>query len=172
VAMKSSHSMPIHKATILPRGQSLGMTMQLPETDRVSQSKAQMLTQLDVLMGGRVAEQLIFGADHVSTGASNDLERASQIARAMIVHYGMGDKTGILTIPNKESWDSLSDDTKRQIDEEVKLLLNASYVRATTLITDNLGQLHNLAGALLKYETLDAKEIEQSLKGIEVKKEI
>lgn len=172
VAIKSQYSMPIHKATILPRGSSLGMTMQLPESDRVSQSKAQMLAQLDVLMGGRVAENIIFGSEHVSTGASNDLERASQIARAMIVHYGMGDKTGVLSVPNRESWDSLSDETKRQIDQEVKEILSASYQRATTLLTSNINELHQLADALLKYETLDSKEIMKAIQGEPLKKEL
>jgi ATP-dependent metalloprotease len=165
-ALVAHHSQPqahpIHKATIVPRGFALGFVSQLPERDEVSMSKAQLLARLDVLMGGRAAEELIFGPDKVTTGAGSDFEQATKLARAMVTKYGMSDKVGPLTINDENSPEStpLSQHLLEAIDSETRALLEASRVRAKNIISRNRDALERLADALLKYETLSRKEIE------------
>ena len=171
VALHTTGAMPLHKATITPRGQSLGTTHFLPEDDLNSFTRTQLLAQLDVCMGGRVAEEMIFGADHVTTGASNDLEKATSIAQSMVCSYGMGESTGLISV-DREHLQSVSTDLKAQINDEVKTIMAASYQRAKAVLQSNSEQLHRLATALLKYETLDGAEIKDVLLGIDINKDI
>eukprot|EP00793_Prasinoderma_coloniale_P002296 PRCOL_00002804-RA len=161
VALRTEGAMPIHKATIMPRGTSLGMTMQLPEhKDETSQSKQQMLAELDICMGGRIAEELVFGKDAVTSGARGDLEQATAIAKRMVTEYGMSDAVGPMYI---NAGRKMSADTERMVDKEVRQLLTNAYARATALITEHLGDLHKLADELLEKETLDAQEIRRAI---------
>jgi len=147
------------------------MTHQLPETDQTSVSREQLIAMMDVCMGGRVAEELIFGAEKVTTGASSDMEKASKIAREMVLRYGMGDSTGLVSYSD-EQLKHLSSDARAIIDNEIKSIIETSYGRAKLLLTDKQNELHRLAQALLKYETLDAKEIVAVLKGSQLKKDL
>lgn len=165
-ALVAHHSQPqahpIHKATIVPRSFALGFVSQLPERDEVSMSKAQLLARLDVLMGGRAAEELVFGLDKVTTGAGSDFEQATKLARAMVTKYGMSDKVGPLTINEESSTEAtpLSQHLLEAIDSETRALLEASRARAKNIISRNRDALERLADALLKYETLTKIEIE------------
>ena len=159
VALYTKHSMPLHKATILPRGQALGVTHFLPEDDMVSQTKAQLLALLDVAMGGRVAEEIIFGTENVTTGAASDLQNATSIARRMVTLYGMSDKAGLAV----EESGAVSSAKKKRIDAEVDLLLKEAYARATAIVTTHTRHLHSIANALLQHETLTAKEMRELL---------
>lgn len=152
-------AVPIHKATIIPRGQALGMVTQLPDRDVVSISKAQLLARMDVAMGGRVAEEIVFGKDHVTTGASSDFEQATAIARAMVCQYGMSDQLGAISISDQSDYDLLAPSTRTTIDAEVKSMLDASHQRATKIIQDGRRELEMLAKALVEYETLTREEI-------------
>lgn len=154
--------MPIHKATIIPRGRALGMVSQLPERDELSLSKAQLLARMDVSMGGRVAEELVFGGENVTTGASSDFSSATAIARAMVTQYGMSERVGPIVV---EDLESLSAQTRDIIDAEVKVLLEQSRLRALTVIREHRGDLDRLASALLEYETLSRDELVQIVKG-------
>jgi len=153
---------PIHKATIMPRGQALGMVHQLPLKDVVSVSVQQMRAELDVCMGGRVAEEIIFGADHVTGGASSDIRRATQVAQQMVTTYGMSDKVGPIYYDIDHRAD-LSPETRAAIDNEVKRLLEESQARATQLLTNHKAHLHKLANKLLEEETLTGDQIRQVL---------
>lgn len=155
-------AVPIHKATIIPRGRALGMVTQLPEKDEFSMTKSQLLARMDVAMGGRVAEELIFGPDKITTGASSDFQQATAIARAMVTQYGMSERLGPIVVP-QEDYEQLSATIKDLIDSEVKQLLDASHHRAHRLLNDNRRDLERLAKALLEYETLNRDEIEQLL---------
>lgn len=168
-ALFTKDAMPIHKATIMPRGQALGMVHQLPEeSDMLQQTKSQMFAELDVCMGGRVAEELMFGADNVTSGASSDIQQATSIARRMVERYGMGSDAscGIMFAPSKGS-DSqpISDETKKKIDAEVQTILEASYLRAMKLLSSHKTELKRLAKALLEYESLTKEQIELVIKG-------
>jgi ATP-dependent metalloprotease len=165
VALYTPHSMPIHKATIMPRGQSLGMVAQLPENDQLSMSQVELLAKLDVCMGGRVAEELIYGREMVTTGASSDFANATAIARSMVTKYGMSDVIGPLTVQSDEEYDRLSADTKMLIDQEIQRLFEASKKRVRALLQGHMSQLHILANALLERETLNRVEIEVLLRG-------
>jgi ATP-dependent metalloprotease len=134
------------------------MVAQLPENDELSISKAQLLARMDVAMGGRVAEELVFGSDNITTGASSDFNQANAIARAMVTQYGMSEKVGPLLV-NPEDIDSLSPATKDLIDSEIKRLLDASRMRALKILTDHRHDLDKLAEALIEYETLSREEI-------------
>lgn len=134
------------------------MVAQLPENDELSISKAQLLARMDVAMGGRVAEELVFGPDNVTTGASSDFNQANAIARAMVTQYGMSEKLGPLLV-NPEDMENLSPSTKDLIDSEVKRLLDASRSRAIKILTDHRYDLDRLAEALIEYETLSGEEI-------------
>jgi cell division protease FtsH len=160
---------PVHKVTIIPRGRALGVTMQLPTDDRHNYSKEFLYNNLAILMGGRVAEELVL--KHITTGAGNDLERATELARKMVCEWGMSEKLGPLTFGKKEeevflgrefgSRRDFSDHIALEIDQEVKRLVTENYERAKRLLTENMASLKGLAEALLEKEVLDAPEIDQ-----------
>jgi len=152
---------PVHKATVVPRGRALGMVMQLPERDTTSLSRRQMLARLDVMMAGRAAEALVFGEDHVTSGASSDFEQATRLAEAMVTRYGMSDKLGKAAYDKAEE----SSATRAVINAETKALLDASYARAEALLGEKVGELHALAGSLLEHETLTGEEVRLAATG-------
>ena len=175
VALHCSASDPIHKATIIPRGQALGMVMRLPEHDQLSMSREKMHADLAVAMGGRVAEELIFGYDKVTSGASSDISYATKMARAMVTRWGMSDKLGPLEYGENQQEvflghsvaqsQTISSATAKIIDEEIRDLVESAYKRATKILTDNLEDLHKLGKGLLEYETLSGEEIKDLLAG-------
>ncbi|KAL5538208.1 hypothetical protein UlMin_044311 [Ulmus minor] len=158
VAFNTNGAHPIHKATIMPRGSALGMVTQLPTGDETSVSRKQLLARLDVCMGGRVAEELIFGRDHVTTGASSDLHTATELAQYMVSNCGMSDVIGPIHIKERPSSEMQS-----RIDAEVVKLLREAYDRVKALLKKHEKALHALANALLEYETLSAEEIKRIL---------
>ncbi|EIE25196.1 ATP-dependent metallopeptidase Hfl [Coccomyxa subellipsoidea C-169] len=165
VAMLTEGAHPVHKATIVPRGMSLGMVMQLPEeADETSVSKRQLLAKLDVCMGGRVAEELIFGESDVTTGASSDLEQATKLARAMVTKYGMSSVLGPTSIAYEDNGRSLSSETRAAVEHEVKELVKNAYSRARTILMQHEKDLHKLAKELLDKETLSGEQIRTLLK--------
>ncbi|MFA5593595.1 MAG: ATP-dependent zinc metalloprotease FtsH [Micavibrio sp.] len=175
VAIHEEESDPIHKATIIPRGRALGMVMRLPEGDRISVSKAKLKADLAVAMGGRIAEEIIFGPEKVTTGASSDIRMATEMARRMVTEWGMSDKLGpILYGSNQEEVflghsvtqsKNLSDDTAAIIDAEIKQIVQNAYARATEVLTTHIEELHAVAKALLEYEMLTGDEIKGLLRG-------
>lgn len=158
VALNTEGAHPIHKATIIPRGSALGMVTQLPSSDETSVSKKQLLARLDVCMGGRVAEELIFGQDHITTGASSDLNTATELAQYMITSCGMSDAIGPVHIKERPGSEMQS-----RIDAEVVKLLRDAYDRVKTLLKKHEKALHALANALLEYETLSSEDIKRIL---------
>ena len=166
---------PVYKVTIIPRGRALGVTMYLPEGDKYSYNRTHIESMLSSLYGGRVAEELIFGADKVTTGASNDIERATKMARNMATKWGLSDELGPIAYGDEEDevflgrsvtqHKSVSDDTARKIDEVVRSILDRAYVRTKEILTDNLDKLHMMAEALLTYETIDAPQIDAIMEG-------
>ncbi|XP_044505354.1 ATP-dependent zinc metalloprotease FTSH 11, chloroplastic/mitochondrial-like [Mangifera indica] len=158
VAFNTEGAHPIHKATIMPRGSALGMVTQLPSSDETSVSKKQLLARLDVCMGGRAAEELIFGQDHVTTGASSDLHTATELAQYMVSNCGMSDAIGPVNIKERPSSEMQS-----RIDAEVVKLLREAYDRVKALLKKHEKALHALANALLEYETLSSEEIKRIL---------
>ncbi len=160
---------PVYKVTIIPRGIALGLTMFLPEQDRYSFSKRRLVSQITSLFGGRAAEELIFGKDSVTTGASNDIEKATEIARKMVTKWGLSDKLGPLTYIEDEGevflgrsvtqHKQVSDITVKTIDEEVRRIIDQSYQDAADILKTNIKRLHKMAAALIKYETLDENQI-------------
>ena len=175
VGLSSPEHDPVYKVSIIPRGRALGVTMFLPEEDRHSYTKQRLMSQLDSLFGGRIAEELIFGANAVTTGASNDIERATDIARKMVTKFGMSDRLG----PQSYSDDDgevflgrsvtqhkvMSDETAHTIDSEISILIEASYVRSENILKEHVEVLHKMAEALMKYETIDAKQLAQLMQG-------
>uniref|UniRef100_A0A672J9T3 ATP-dependent zinc metalloprotease YME1L1 n=1 Tax=Salarias fasciatus TaxID=181472 RepID=A0A672J9T3_SALFA len=162
VAYYTKDAMPINKATIMPRGPTLGHVSMLPENDRWSETRAQLLAQMDVSMGGRVAEELIFGDDYITTGASSDFDGATKIAKMMVTRFGMSDKLGVMTYGDVSKQ---SPETQAAIEQEVRALLKDSYDRAKNILKTYSKEHKKLADALLTYETLDAKEIQMVLEG-------
>ncbi|KAK7945054.1 hypothetical protein WMY93_000782 [Mugilogobius chulae] len=165
VAYYTKDAMPINKATIMPRGPSLGHVSMLPENDRWSETRSQLLAQMDVSMGGRVAEEMQFGPEtsqQVRKRASSDFDAATRIARMMVTRYGMCDKLGVMTYSDMTEQ---SPETQAAVENEVRLLLKESYERAKTLLKSHTKEHKSLADALLMYETLDAKEIKMVLEG-------
>jgi cell division protease FtsH len=166
---------PLHKATIIPRGRALGLVMSLPEGDRLSENKARLLARLTMAMGGRAAEEIIFGADKVSNGAASDIKGATNIARLMVTEWGMSDKLGMIAYGDNSQEvflghsvtqnKNVSEVTAREIDAEIKSIIDGAYQRAKQLLTDNIDELHRLARGLLEYETLSGEEIRQVLRG-------
>ena len=155
---------PIHKVTIIPRGRALGVTFFLPEGDRVSESREKLEGDIATLYGGRLAEELIYGVDKVSTGASNDIKVATQYARAMVTQWGFSDRLGPLfyEMDDNSSYGrpkDISDETARIIDEEVKKIIDRNFERARKILTDNMDVLHAMKDALMKYETIGAKQV-------------
>jgi ATP-dependent Zn protease len=163
-ALYSEHATPLHKATIIPRGSALGLVSQIPDKDELSASKQALLARVDVAMGGRVAEELIFGADMVTTGASSDFAQASRIARSMVTQFGMSDLVGPLVI-DENSFESLGPDLKSLIDSETKRILEESKSRVWSLLQKRRNQLELLAAALLEHETLSKEEIQLAVAG-------
>jgi len=160
---------PVYKVTIIPRGRALGVTMFLPERDQLSISKQKLESQLSSLYGGRLAEEIIFGEEAVTTGASNDIERASAIARNMVTQWGFSDKLGALNYAEDENVmghsggqaKMISDETTELINKEVRVFIDRNYERAKTILNDNLDILHAMTDALMKYETLDSDQLDQ-----------
>jgi cell division protease FtsH len=157
---------PVHKVTIIPRGRALGVTQYLPEEDRYSMSRRQLFSQLCSLFGGRIAEELIGGIDGVTTGASNDIERATQMARNMVTKWGLNEKMGPVLYGEDESQGPgggnthYSEDTSREIDQEVRQILNEAYTQAKKLLEDNRDILESMKDALMEYETIDADQVD------------
>jgi ATP-dependent metalloprotease len=161
-ALYTEGAVPIYKATVMPRGSALGMVMQLPEGDVVSMTKKEMLARLDVAMGGRVAEEVVYGPENVTSGASNDLEQATSLAQRMVMQWGLGTSVGVRSV---EEMRGVSSETAKKIDAEVRTLLDDSYGRARTLITKNRDKLERLADGLVKYETITLDEIHKVVNG-------
>ncbi|WP_150137631.1 ATP-dependent zinc metalloprotease FtsH [Candidatus Enterovibrio escicola] len=161
---------PVYKMSIIPRGRALGVTMYLPEQDRVSMSRLHLESMISSLYGGRLAEEIIYGFDNVSTGASNDIERATDIARKMVTQWGFSSKLGPLLYADDEGevflgrsvmkTKHVSDETARLIDSEIRVLIDRNYLRARKLIEENMDIMHAMKDALMKYETIDAAQID------------
>ncbi len=166
---------PVYKVTIIPRGRALGVTMYLPEGDKYSHNRTQIQSILSSLYGGRVAEELIFGDDKVTTGASNDIERATKMARNMVTKWGLSDEMGPIAYGEEEDevflgrsvtqHKNVSDETARKIDEVVRGILDRAYNRSKQILTENIDKLHIMAEALLAYETIDAQQIDVIMQG-------
>jgi cell division protease FtsH len=176
VALNVPKSDPVHKATIIPRGRALGMVMQLPEGDRLSMSFTQMTSRLAIMMGGRIAEELTFGRDNVTSGAQSDIEQATRLARAMVTRWGYSEQLGTVAYgENQEEvflghsvsrTQNVSESTAQKIDEEVKRFVEAGFAVARRILTEKKSDLDLLAKGLLEYETLTGEEIANLLKGI------
>jgi len=168
---------PVYKVTIIPRGRALGVTMYLPEEDRYSISRQGIESQIASLFGGRIAEEIINGIDGVTTGASNDIERATELARNMVTKWGLSDRLGPLTYSEDDGevflgrsvtqHKQVSDDTAHAIDEEVRRIIDTNYERAKILLEENLEKLHAMSKALMKYETIDEQQIKDIMAGRE-----
>ena len=166
---------PVYKVSIIPRGRALGVTMFLPEEDKYSYSKQQLESQISSLYGGRIAEEIIYGSDSVTTGAQNDIQRATDIARSMITKWGFSSKLGPLMFGEEEEevflgrsvsqHKSLSDETAHEIDREVYDVVEKNYKRANDLLTEHIEKLHAMADALMKYETIDSSQIDDIMSG-------
>ena len=175
VGLLSPEHDPVHKVTIIPRGRALGVTMFLPEEDRYSYSKQRLNSQIASLFGGRIAEEMIFGKDSVTTGASNDIQRATEIARNMVTKWGLSERLGPLAYGEDEGEvflghtvtqrKQVSDETARAIDEEVRAIIEANYNRAKEILTENIDKLHAMADALMKFETIDREQIDDIMNG-------
>ena len=181
VSLNYSSSDPIHKATIIPRGRALGMVMRLPERDQISITREKMFANLAVAMGGRIAEEEVFGYDKVTSGASSDIKQATDLARAMVMQYGMSEKLGFLSYGDNEEevflgrsvarTQSMSEETQKQVDSEVKVIVDMSYKNAEKIIKDKRKDLDIIARGLLDFETLTGDEIINLLKGIDPTRE-
>ncbi|MBU3077731.1 ATP-dependent zinc metalloprotease FtsH [Sphingomonas quercus] len=172
---------PLHKVTIIPRGRALGVTWNLPERDRYSMTMKQMKARLALCFGGRIAEQLIYGMDELNTGASNDIQQATDMARSMVMEYGMSEKLGWLRYRDNQDEvflghsvsrnQHMSEQTAQLIDQEVRRLVEEGEARARQVLTDNLDELHRLAGALLEFETLNGEEARKAIAGEDIGRE-
>lgn len=170
---------PVYKVSIIPRGRALGVTMFLPEEDRYSLSKLQIESQISSLFGGRLAEVLIFGAESVTTGASNDIQRATELARNMVTKWGLSEKLGPLAYGEEEGevflghsvtqHKGIADTTASEIDAEVRAIIDRNYLRAKQLLEKNMDKLHLMSDALMKYETIDKEQIDDIMAGKEVR---
>ena len=168
VALNEKASDPIHKATIIPRGRALGMVMRLPERDQLSVTREKMYSDIAVAMGGRIAEELIFGYEKITSGASSDIDMATKMAN-MVTRYGMSKDLGTVAYGENEDevflgrqiarQQHMSEETAKKVDLEVKKIIDTSYERAKKVLTDKLEDLHKIAKALLVYETLTGDEI-------------
>ena len=166
---------PVYKVSIIPRGRALGVTMFLPEEDVYSQSKKKLESMISSLFGGRIAEELTMGADNVTTGASNDIERATDIARNMVTKWGLSERLGPLAYSEDEGevflgrsvtqHKNMGDDTARIIDEEIRAFIDRNYERAEKILKENIDVLHMMSDALMKYETIDAAQIDALMEG-------
>ena len=168
---------PVYKVTIIPRGRALGVTMFLPEEDRYSYSKERLESQISSLFGGRIAEELVFGPESVTTGASNDIQRATELARNMVTRWGLSERLGPLTYSEEEGevflghsvtqHKTVSDQTQDLIDEEVRSIIDRNYQRSTRILGENEQRLHVMASALIRYETIDVEQIKDIMEGRE-----
>ena len=168
---------PVYKVTIIPRGRALGVTMFLPEADRYSASKRSLESKIATLFGGRVAEELVFGKDAITTGASNDIERATDLARNMVTKWGLSDRLGPQTYSEDQGevflgrsvtqHKQVSDVTAHVIDEEVRKVIDSNYSRATQILTTHMDKLHKMSEALMRYETIDEQMIKDIMAGNE-----
>jgi len=168
---------PVYKVSIIPRGRALGVTMFLPEEDRYSYSKERLESQIASMFGGRIAEELVFGPEHVTTGASNDIQRATEIARNMVTKWGLSEKLGPLTYMEEEGEVFLghsvaqnkhvSDETAHIIDEEIRVIIDRNYARATGILNEHRDKLSMMADALMKFETIDRSQIDDIMAGKE-----
>ncbi len=175
VGLKVPSHDPVYKVSIIPRGRALGVTMFLPEEDRYSYSKERLESQIASLFGGRIAEELIFGSDHVTTGASNDIHRTTELARNMVTKWGLSEKLGPLTYSEEEGevflghsvtqHKNVSDETAHIIDEEIKNIVERNYKRARQILEDNMDILHAMSEALIKFETIDKDQIDDIMEG-------
>lgn len=170
---------PVYKVTIIPRGRALGVTFFLPEEDRYSYSKQRLESQIASLFGGRIAEELAFGPEAVTTGASNDIERATALARNMVTKWGLSDRLGPLTYAEDQGevflgrsvtqHKQVSDETAHVIDVEVRRVIDAAYQKAKGILVENRDKLDALAAALMKYETIDEEQLKDIMAGREPK---
>ena len=166
-------SEPIHKATIIPRGRALGMVMRLPEDDRLSMSRNNAIAHLVVAMGGRVAEEVVYGKDNICNGAMGDIKMATRVARSMVTEWGMSEKLGMIAYVDDDQGGgffgaqnrNFSEETAREIDEEIRRLIEDAYEQARNYLHGHVDELHRLANALLEYETLSGEEIRQIMRG-------
>ena len=171
VALYEQTSDPIHKATIIPRGRALGMVMRLPERDQLSVTREKMFGDISVAMGGRIAEEMIFGYDKVTSGASSDIEMVTKMAKNMVTRYGMSDQLGPIAYQENEEevflggsvsrQQNVSEETAKKIDAEVKKIVESGYTRAKKILSEKIDELHKVAKALLTYETLSGEEIKK-----------
>jgi len=168
---------PVYKVSIIPRGRALGVTMFLPTEDKYSNSKEQLESQISTLYGGRIAEEMIYGKDAVTTGASNDIQRATKLAHDMVTKWGLSDNMGPMAYGEDEGevflgrsvtqHKAVSDLTAKAIDEDIRALINRNYERAEKILTDNLEKLHTMTALLVKYETIDSDQIDAVMEGRE-----
>ena len=167
---------PVYKVSIIPRGRALGVTMFLPEEDRYSHSRRHIISQVCSLFGGRIAEEMTLGKDGITTGASNDIQRATEIARKMVTQWGLSEKMGPLMYDEGgeevflgrsagQVHQGISDDTARQIDLEVRRIIDECYETSQRILEENVDKLHLMAEALMQYETIDADQIEDIMAG-------
>jgi cell division protease FtsH len=167
---------PVYKVSIIPRGRALGVTMFLPEEDRYSHSKRSLISQVCSLFGGRIAEEMILGPDGVTTGAANDIQRATAMVRNMVTKWGLSKKMGPLMYEEDDgevflgrsaatNQSHVSSETRRLIDEEVRAIIDSCYGKAKQLLEENIDKLHNMADGLMKYETLDINQIDDIMAG-------
>jgi cell division protease FtsH len=172
----------VHKATIIPRGRALGMVMSLPEGDRYSTSKLKLLQQLIMAMGGRAAEELVFGPDKVSNGASGDIKMATDMTRRMVTEWGMSEKLGMISYGDNGQEvflghsvtqnKNVSEATAREIDTEIKAIIDHAYAEARRILTERRADLESLAQGLLEYETLSGDEIEAVIRGEKIVRKV
>jgi len=168
---------PVYKVSIIPRGRALGVTMFLPEEDRYSYSRQHLESQISSLFGGRLAEEIVFGGDSVTTGASNDIERATDLARSMVTKWGLSERMGPLSYTEDEGevflgrsvtqHKQMSDETAQAIDGEIRNIIDRNYKRSESILNENLEKLRVMAEALIKYETIDSKQIDAIMEGRE-----
>ena len=170
MAIKTPGSDPIHKVTIIPRGRALGLTASLPEVDRHNYTKEWLIGSLAMFFGGRAAEELVFGPEKVTTGAGNDIERATSLARRMVTQLGMSDRVGAMSVGDKEQEIFLgrefghrrevSERTAEMVDDEVKRMIDEAYEKARVILADNRELLDRMAAALLERETIDREDVD------------
>jgi cell division protease FtsH len=167
---------PVYKVSIIPRGRALGVTMFLPEEDRYSHSHRHIISQICSLFGGRIAEEMILGPDGITTGASNDIQRATEIARNMVTKWGLSEKMGPLMYDEggeevflgrsaTQAHKALSDETATQIDAEIRRIIDECYQTAKRILEEHIDKLHTMADALMQYETIDAEQIDDIMEG-------
>jgi cell division protease FtsH len=166
---------PVYKVSIMPRGRALGITMFLPERDQYSASKQKLESQISSLFGGRIAEEMIVGKERVTTGAQNDIERATNLSRSMVTRWGLSDRLGPLAYSEEEGevflgrsvtkHKMVSEETAHLIDEEIRSIIDRNYERSERILRENIDKLHVMADALMKYETIDRLQIDDIMEG-------